>query len=91
MDFAGEGIYAGSPGSLELERTVVQPDSTLGSWNGITSSVNQMNANVYNGATLVSPLQSPTATPRFLLLGGQAFTMTPPGALSNTVYYNNAP
>ena len=88
---AGEGIYAGSPGSLELERTVVQPDSTLGSWNGITSSVNQMNANVYNGATLVSPLQSPTATPRFLLFGGQAFTMTPPGALSNTVYYNNAP
>ncbi len=88
---AGEGIYAGSPGSLELERTVVQPDSTLGSWNGITSSVNQMNANVYNAATLVSPLQSPTATPRFLLFGGQAFTMTPPGALSNAVYYNNAP
>ena len=88
---AGEGIYAGSPGALELERSVVQPDSTLGSWNGITSSVNQMNANVYNAATLVSPLQSPTATPRFLLFGGQAFTMTPPGVLSNTVYYNNAP
>ncbi|HYL16563.1 MAG TPA: hypothetical protein VEV41_26245 [Terriglobales bacterium] len=28
---AAEGVYAGSPGSLELECTVVQPDSTLGS------------------------------------------------------------
>jgi hypothetical protein len=88
---AAEGVYAGSPGSLELERTVVNSDSTLASWNGITSSTNQINANVYNAAAFVSPLLSSTKTPRFLLLGGQAFTMTPPGALSNTVYYNNAP
>ncbi|HYL14128.1 MAG TPA: hypothetical protein VEV41_13885 [Terriglobales bacterium] len=40
---AAEGIYAGSPGSLELERTVIQTDSTLGSWNVIPSSTNQMN------------------------------------------------
>jgi hypothetical protein len=88
---AAEGVYAGSPGSSELERTVVNSDSTLASWNGITSSVNQINANVYNAAAFVSPLLSSTKTPRFLLLGGQAFTNTPPGALSNTVYYNNAP
>ena len=86
-----EGVYSGSPGSMELERSVVQSDNTLGSFNGITSSVNQIGANVYNAAVLVSPLQSPTATPRFLLLGGQQFAATPPGALSSTVYYNNAP
>jgi hypothetical protein len=86
-----EGVYSGSPGSLELERSLVQPDNTLASFNGITSSVNQIGANVYNAAVLVSPLQSPTATPRFLLLGGQTFSATPPGALSSTVYYNNAP
>jgi len=86
-----EGVYSGSPGSMELERSVVQPDNTLASFNGITSSVNQIGANVYNAAVLVSPLQSPTATPRFLLLGGQTFSATPPVALSSTVYYNNAP
>jgi len=86
-----EGVYPGSPGSLELERSVVHSDNTLGSFNGITSSVNQIGANVYNAAVLVSPLQSPTATPRFLLLGGQTFSATPPGMLSSTVYYNNAP
>ena len=88
---AAEGIYEGLPGNLELERTVVNSDSTLGSWNGITASTNQIGANVYNAAAFVSPLLSPTTTPRFLLLGGQAFTMTPPGALSSAVYYNNAP
>jgi len=88
---AAEGIYQGLPGSLELERTLVNSDSTLASWNGITSNTNQIGANVYNAAAFVSPLLSPTSTPRFLLLGGQTFTMTPPGALSSTVYYNNAP
>jgi hypothetical protein len=88
---AAEGIYAGSPGSLELERTMVNSDSTLASFNGITASTNQINANVYNAAAFVSPLLSSTKTPRFLLLGGQAFTLTPPGILSSTVYYNNAP
>jgi len=88
---AAEGVYAGNPGSLELERTVVNSDSTLASWNGITASTNQINANVYNAAAFVSPLLSSTNTPRFLLLGGQAFTFTPPGALSNVVYYNSTP
>ncbi|MEJ2010538.1 MAG: hypothetical protein P8Z30_20690 [Acidobacteriota bacterium] len=90
-----EGIYNGLPGSLELERTQVNPDSTLASWNGITSSStvnNQINANVYNAAAIVSPLQSPTSTPRFILLGGQAFNGTSAGgALSAIVYYNSAP
>jgi hypothetical protein len=86
-----EGVYAGNPGSMELERTLVNSDSTLASWNGITASSNQINANVYNAAAFVSPLLSSTNTPRFLLLGGQAFTLSPPGALSNVVYYNNAP
>jgi len=88
---AAEGIYQGLPGSLELERTLVQPDSTLASWNGITSNTNQIGANVYNAAAFVSPLLSSTKTTRFLLLGGQAYTQSPPGALSNKVYYNNAP
>jgi hypothetical protein len=86
---AAEGIYDGSPGSLELERSSVDPDATLASWNGITSSVNQINANVYNAAAFVSPLLSVSGNPRFLLLGGQAFGSPPP--ISNAVYVNNAP
>jgi integrase/recombinase XerD len=88
---AAEGVYEGNPGSLELERTVINSASTLGSWAGITASNNQIGANVYNAAAFVSPLLSSTNTPRFLLLGGQKFTFTPPGALSKVVYYNNAP
>lgn len=86
-----EGIYEGSPGSQELERTQVNTDSTLASWNGITA-VNVPGANVYNAAAFVSPLQSPTATPRFILIGGQAFNgTTVGGAPSATVYYNDKP
>ena len=87
-----EGIYDGLPGSLELERSQINPDSTLASFNGITSATNQINANVYNAAAVVSPLQSPAATPRFILIGGQAFTsLTAPGIITGTVYYNSAP
>lgn len=86
-----EGVYNGSPGSVELERTLVLSDGTLGAWNGITANANQIHANVYNAATLVSPIRPPNAGPRFLLLGGQAFATSPPGALSNAVYYNTAP
>ena len=51
------------------------------------------NANVYNAGEFVSPLISPTQTPRLLFLGGQTFTGTsgPGGVLSSTVYVNNAP
>jgi len=86
-----EGVYEGNPGSLELERTLINPDSTLQVWNGITSSVNQIRANVYNAAALVSPLPSLAATPRLLLLGGQTFVVGRGGPLSATVYYNDAP
>lgn len=87
-----EGIYDGLPGSLELERSQINPDSTLASFNGITSTTNQINANVYNAAAVVSPVQSPAATPRFILIGGQAFTsLTTPGIINGTVYYNTAP
>ncbi len=85
-----EGVYEGAP-SLELERTVVLSNSTLDVWVGITSSPNQINANVYNAAALVSPLQSPTMTPRFLLLGGQPLTTLSPTPPSNKVFVNNAP
>jgi hypothetical protein len=88
-----EGIYDGGPGALELERSSINADATLANFNGITASVNQINANVYNAGAFVSPLQSASGNPRFLLLGGQAFVLTPPpaGALSNKVFVNNAP
>lgn len=86
-----EGIYDGSPGSLELERSSINADATLASWNGITSAVNQIGANVYNAGALVSPLQSAGGNPRFLLFGGQSFVLSPPGTLSNKVFVNNAP
>src|SRR5215467_14960465 len=86
----GEGIYNGNSGSSEFERSTVNPDSSLASWNGLTGS-NVPNANVYNAGEFVSPLISPTQTPRFLFLGGQAFTGTsgPVGALNSTVYVNS--
>jgi hypothetical protein len=88
----GEGIYNGNPGSSEFERSTVNSDSTLASWNGLTGS-NVPNANVYNAAAFVSPLISPMLTPRFLILGGQSFTGASGagGALSSTVYVNSAP
>jgi len=88
----GEGIYNGNPGSSEFERSTVNADGTLASWNGLTGS-NVPSANVYNAAAFVSPLISPAQTPRFLLLGGQTFTSTlgPGGALSSSVYVNSAP
>lgn len=88
----GEGIYNGNPGSSEFERSTVNADGSLASWNGLTGS-NVSNANVYNASAFVSPLISPTQTPRFLFLGGQEFTGTsgPGGALSSTVYVNSAP
>jgi hypothetical protein len=86
----GEGIYNGSPGSSEFERSTVNPDGTLASWNGLTGS-NVPSANVYNAGAFVSPLISPAQTPRFLLFGGQKFVTTGTGTLSSTVYVNNAP
>ncbi len=86
----GEGIYSGSPGSSEFERSTVNADGTLAAWNGLTGS-NVPSANVYNAGAIVSPLISPAQTPRFLLFGGQKFVTTGTGTLSSTVYVNNAP
>jgi hypothetical protein len=89
-----EGIYNGNPGSGEMETSTVNADGTLASWTGLTGSSSQVpKANVYNAAGFVSPIVSLTNAPRFLFLGGQAFTGTsgPGGALSSTVFYNTAP
>src|SRR5216683_279059 len=96
---AGEGVYTGSVGSGEMESSSVNPNNTtnvaLNSWTGLTGSLGQSpKANVYNAAGFTSPLFAPTTNgPRFLILGGQALTGTtgPGGALSSTVYVNNAP
>lgn len=84
-----EGVYDGGPGSLELERSSINADGTLASWNGMTG-VNAPNANVYNAASFVSPLLSSANNPRFLLFGGESFSAAP-GILSNKVYVNTAP
>jgi len=87
-----EGIYSGLPGSLELERSQVNPDGTLASFNGITAATNQIGANVYNAAAVVSPVNSAAQTPRFILIGGQDFTtLSTPGIISGNVYVNTAP
>jgi hypothetical protein len=87
-----EGVY--TPAPLELEQTGVQNDNTLAGFTEITGAANQVGANVYNAAAFVSPLSSSAGTPRFLLLGGQAFTPgapTVPSPLSTAVYVNTAP
>ena len=96
---AGEGVYTGSVGSGEMESSSVNAQNTtnvaLNSWNGLTGSLGQSpKANVYNAAGFTSPLFAPTTNgPRFLILGGQAFTGTTGagGVLSSTVYVNTAP
>jgi len=94
---AGEGIYSGSPGSGETETSTVNAQNTtnaaLNSWTGLTGTTDP-SANVYNAAGFTSPLFAPTTNgPRFLLLGGQAFTGATGagGALSSTVHVNTAP
>ncbi len=93
----GEGVYTGNPGSKEMESSSVNAQNTtnvaLNPWNGLTGTTDP-SANVYNAAGFTSPLFAPTTNgPRFLILGGQAFTGTsgPGGALSNTVHYNTKP
>jgi hypothetical protein len=93
---AGEGVYTGNAGGEMESSSVNAQNSTnvaLNSWNGLTGS-QAPNANVYNAAGFTSPLFAPTTNgPRFLILGGQAFTGTtgPGGALSSSVYYNTLP
>ncbi|HET8923038.1 MAG TPA: hypothetical protein VFN26_08605 [Candidatus Acidoferrum sp.] len=83
-----EGIYDGGTG-LELERSSINADGTLASWNGLTGS-NVPSANVFNAASVVSPLLSSAGNPRFLLLGGETVTTTP-GVPTASVFVNTAP
>jgi hypothetical protein len=83
-----EGIYDGGTG-LELEKSSINADGTLASWNGLTGS-NIPSANVYNAASLVSPLLSSAGNPRFLLFGGEA-TSTTPGLPTALVHVNTMP
>jgi len=83
-----EGIYDGGTG-LELERSSINADGTLASWNGLTGS-NVPGANVFNAASVVSPLLSSAGNPRFLLLGGETVTTTP-GVPTALVFVNTAP
>jgi hypothetical protein len=83
-----EGIYDGGTG-LELEKSSINADGTLASWNGLTGS-NVPSANVFNAASLVSPLLSSAGNPRFLLLGGEGVSTTP-GVPTALVHVNTAP
>lgn len=89
---AAEGLYEGQAfGSLELERSSIQSGGELAAWNGMTQAAQQIGANVYNAAAVVSPIRPTDGGPRFLLLGGQEFASTGVGALTKAVYYNTAP
>jgi hypothetical protein len=88
---AAEGVYEGGAGSVELERSTIEPTGAFAAWNGITSTVNQINANVYNAAAVVSPLRAASGGPRFLLIGGQKFVTIGSGELSASVHRNTAP
>jgi hypothetical protein len=82
-----EGIYDGA--GLELEKSAINADGTLASWNGLTGS-NVASANVFNAASLVSPLLSSAGNPRFLLLGGAVVSPTP-GLPTALVHVNTKP
>jgi len=89
-----EGTYnGGATGSTEFERTTVNPDSTLATWNSVTA-VNAPGANVYNATAIVSPLLTSNNVPRFLLFGGQQYVQSGASSvltnpLSAKVYVNN--
>jgi hypothetical protein len=82
-----EGIYDGGTG-LELEKSSINADGTLASWNGLTGS-NVPSANVFNAASVVSPLLSSAGNPRFLLFGGEA--VSAPNLPTALVHVNTAP
>jgi hypothetical protein len=74
----GASILFSKKGTRVPEKpSVVLSDGTLESWNPITASSKQIDANVDNAAALVSPIRPDGAGPRFLLLGGQVFSDSP--------------
>lgn len=88
---AAGGVHDAAPGSSELERSAVQSGGSLSSWSEVAGAGSQIGAHVCNAAALVSPIRPAGSGPRFLLLGGQSFSATPPGALSSAVFRNTAP
>lgn len=91
---SGEGVYAGTAGSGEMEDSSINSDITANdALTAFTRLAAVPGANVYNAAAITSPLVTTTHAPRFLILGGEALTGTSGtgGALSSTVYYNNRP
>lgn len=86
-----EGVYQGNPGDLVMEHTVINADNSVAPWVGITGSSNVPPDNVFNAAAILSPILSSTGAPRFLLLGGEIFTLQQLGTLSDQVYFNQTP
>jgi hypothetical protein len=86
-----EGVYKATPGSLEMEHTVILPDGSLAPWVGFPAGSNNPGANVFNATAIVSPLLSSTNAPRFLLFGGQSFNTLQLPTLYQTVYFNLTP
>jgi hypothetical protein len=84
------GVYNGGAGSSEMERSAVLPTGILDAWNGMTGGA-IIGADVFNAAGFVSPIRVVGGAPRFLLFGGEEFTGGAPGAIVDTVYYNDAP
>ncbi|MHC4778808.1 MAG: hypothetical protein ACYTFG_09560, partial [Planctomycetota bacterium] len=80
----GEGNYGGS--GSEMTRNDIQPDGSLGSWNGLTGGT-APSANVQNAAAVLSPISPQGGGPRFFLIGGDDLA----GNALSTVWVNTAP
>jgi hypothetical protein len=85
-----EGVYQGTPGSFEMERSVIGANGLVAPWVNFPGASNMPTANVFNATAIVSPLLSSTNAPRFLLFGGQQFAYYS-SKLSNQVYFNITP
>jgi hypothetical protein len=86
-----EGVYKGTPGSLEMEHSSILANGLVAPWVNFLASSNVPNANVFNATAIVSPLLSSTNAPRFLLFGGQSFNALQTPTLFQTVYFNITP
>jgi hypothetical protein len=86
-----EGVYQGTPGSLEMEHSVILSNGLVAPWIGFPAGANNPGTNVFNAAAIVSPLLSSTNAPRFLLFGGQSFNALQIPTLSSEVYFNLTP
>ncbi|MDE3137014.1 MAG: hypothetical protein KGL59_10605 [Acidobacteriota bacterium] len=86
-----EGVYRGTPGSVEMEHSMIGGDGLVAPWLNFLASSNMPGANVFNATAIVSPLLSSTNAPRFLLFGGQSFNALQTPTLFQTVFFNITP